>query len=382
MPETILRGMTWGHRRAIDPLRDAASRFTAEHPELAVEWHVRSLSAFEHQPFAEAIDGFDLIVFDHPHTGQIARERLLEPLDHFVADGDGALSPQNYIGPSLASYQYDGVVWGAPIDGATINAVYRDDLLRSVSDDVPTSWEDVIRLGEKTTSGGPRVLIAAHGHHALLTVFSLAANLGSQWRENEPIDRDVLAEAIDLFFRALYVSDWKASLASQAIHVHDLLHETDDYSYSPAAYGYATYGEGARGLAFGPFPGPNGAGGTILGGAGVGISAASAKKVEAARFVRDLTLAESQLRFVEHSGQPARVEAWDDESADRRMNGFFSQTRSTMEDSVIRPRFAGYVETETRLAHLLHRGLGGAISRRALVEELTAEMANRLVKKD
>jgi hypothetical protein len=53
-----------------------------------------------------------------------------------------------------------------------------------------------------------------------------------------------------------------------------------------------------------------------------------------------------------------------------------------MEDSVIRPRFAGYVETETRLAHLLHRGLGGAISRRALVEELTAEMANRLVKKD
>ena len=50
MAHTKLRGMTWGHRRAIDPLLAVEALFEQRHPGIAVEWESRPLHGFEFTP--------------------------------------------------------------------------------------------------------------------------------------------------------------------------------------------------------------------------------------------------------------------------------------------------------------------------------------------
>jgi hypothetical protein len=42
-----LRGMTWRHRRAVDPLMGTLDGFRARHPGMDIAWDARPLSGFE-----------------------------------------------------------------------------------------------------------------------------------------------------------------------------------------------------------------------------------------------------------------------------------------------------------------------------------------------
>ena len=42
-----LRGITWDHRRAIDPLTRTMPLFRQRHPDIEIEWSSRPLSGFE-----------------------------------------------------------------------------------------------------------------------------------------------------------------------------------------------------------------------------------------------------------------------------------------------------------------------------------------------
>lgn len=75
-----LRGMTWDHPRGYDPLV-ACSALYKDHNGVEITWEKRSLQDFESFPVEELARRYDLIVIDHPHAGQVAREGCLYPLD-------------------------------------------------------------------------------------------------------------------------------------------------------------------------------------------------------------------------------------------------------------------------------------------------------------
>ena len=128
MANQNLKGLAWGHRRATGPLEPLSAAFRRDHPDVSVEWSVRPLSDFEHQPIASIADRFDLMIIDHPFCGDIAASGACLPLEEAIPE----LSPDAdrlYVGPSLASYRFAGHVWAAPIDAATPHAAFRADLL-------------------------------------------------------------------------------------------------------------------------------------------------------------------------------------------------------------------------------------------------------------
>src|SRR6266511_2557162 len=143
MPDILLRGLTWDHRRAIDPLISTMPGFRARRPDVDIVWSRRPLHAFEFAPVHELAERFDLIVLDHPFVGDIAATRCLEPLDALI-DGETAFS---FVGPSLESYRYEGKTWALPIDAACQVAVARPDLLAALAREVPRTWSEMFDLG-------------------------------------------------------------------------------------------------------------------------------------------------------------------------------------------------------------------------------------------
>jgi hypothetical protein len=97
----VLRGMTWQHRRALDPLLGTLPAFRALHPAIDVAWDARPLAGFEFTPVAELVERYDLVILYHPFVGDIAGSECLLPLDGLADE----TSDRAFVGPSLASYR-------------------------------------------------------------------------------------------------------------------------------------------------------------------------------------------------------------------------------------------------------------------------------------
>src|ERR1700729_1046057 len=94
-----LRGMTWDHPRGFDPLV-ASAQVWREQTGVEVLWERRSLQDFESFPIQTLARQYDLIVIDHPHVGQITREKCLLPLDGPAHTA----RTQHFVGASFDSY--------------------------------------------------------------------------------------------------------------------------------------------------------------------------------------------------------------------------------------------------------------------------------------
>jgi multiple sugar transport system substrate-binding protein len=373
MTKTVLRGITWQHRRAVDPLEASLPAFRRERPEVEVVWDARPLSGFEFQPVEELAAAYDLIVLDHPFCGEIVRTGCLAPLDDLAATfPEGA-----FVGPSLESYRYDERIWALPLDAACQTAVHRPDLLARLGQDVPRSWAEVLALGEGAAERGLRLAIALAGVHSLMTFFSLCANLGRPCGASEGdgfVDRDTAREALDALRRLIElcppdVLDWNS------IALQDAMAGRDDLVFCPAVYGFATYAEAdnLHRLAYSDFTGLRAPffTGSTLGGAGLGISASSKHPEAAKSYAAFLTGAEAQLNFTAHHGQPARREAWEDAGANTRFHGFYRGTRQTIESAWIRPRHAGYLAFQHAAGELVESHLRGAVTEAELLSGLS-----------
>lgn len=369
-----LSGITWGHRRAIEPLVAASAVYRGS-TGTAVEWTVRSLGDFEHQPLHEAARTADLVVFDHPFCGVVAASSCFAPLTDRIPD---LSRPDRFVGASLDSYRYHGELWGAPVDGACNHAVFRHDLLPDPQA-VPETWADVIRLARSLAPRGRRLALAATSHHGLVAVAALCANLGKTWpngaRADFHPDPAALAEAIDAVREVLAFAPAEC-LEWNSIAVHDAMVGRDDLAYCPIVYGFAVYGAAAPALSFGPMPGlvPPHDRGSVLGGAAVGLSASCRDPEEALRYLTFLMEAGTQRDiFAAHSGQPARIEAWTDGPIDRRFAGYFSGVGSTLGKAVLRPRFVGYQQFEKRAGDRMEAMLRRAAPTRDIVAMIEAE---------
>jgi multiple sugar transport system substrate-binding protein len=371
MAQITLRGITWGHRRAIDPLLATLPAFNRQHPDIGIDWSSRSLHNFEFTPVQELARNFDLIILDHPFAGDIVERRCLRPLDDLLGSMSGA-----FVGRSLETYRYANQYWALPVDAACQVAVARPDLLDRLERPAPRDWAEMDALGQRARNQGLWLAIGLKGVHALMTFFTLCANLGRPCAEtldgpfvDPPTGRIALAAMHQLLsFCPPEALDWNS------IQLHEAMVDRDDLVYCPAVYCYATYAEAdiRKPLRFFDLPGlamPNAAGSTI-GGAGIGLSAHCTEPAAALAYIRYLGTLATQKAFAAHHGQPAHVEAWEDPDIDARFGGCFSATRATMEAAWCRPRYAGYLTFQAKGGELVEDHLRAGLSADGLLTRL------------
>src|SRR5580658_7218548 len=362
----FLRGLTWNHARATSALYAAREPLRQALPDVELTWEVQPLSGFEARPIAEAAQWYDLVIFDHPHVGEIAARGLFHPVDASLSAL--GLTDEDFVGPTLASYRYANQAWGFPLDAACQVSCARSDLLDELGVQAPQRWTQVFELGEAARHRDWRLAIAFHGVHALMTFLSLCANqkapLGDRLDgaafPHPEIAADSLAQMKALLrYCAPEVLDW------DSIALQEAMSRRDDLVYCPLVYGFVPYAKPARPrrLSYGPFPGVAGVDGSTLGGAGLGISAFCTQPGAAfavAGFLIDAAVQETLIAV--HDGQPARRSSWDSAVTDQHSSGFYSQTRTTLECAWIRPRFDGYLDFQRHGGLTVESYLRGVLS--------------------
>ncbi len=354
MTSIRLRGMTWDHPRGYDPLV-ACSALYKEQEGVEISWEKRSLQDFESFPVEELARQYDLIVIDHPHAGQIAREGCLYPLDQpgFSAQRRSMLASS--VGLSYQSYVFGGRLWALPLDAATQVQAWRPDLLGSA----PETWEEVISLAR-----AGKVVLPLRAPHSLMCVMTLAANLGWQaGGRGEDFMPHALGELVVGRLAALVSHLDERCFSLDPIAALDMMAESDDIACCPLVYGYVSYahpGFRPHRLAFADIPclGSSGPLGSVLGGTGLAVSARSRHCEAALGFAYWITSAEVQRGpYAAAGGQPGHGAAWLDAAVDEAANGFYSQTRATLEGAMLRPRHDGYMDFQDKTAHCIAEGL-------------------------
>jgi multiple sugar transport system substrate-binding protein len=369
MAAVRLRGMTWDHRRAVDPLLATRAMFAELHPGIEIGWSSRPLHGFEFTPVEELARSYDMIILDHPFCGEIAASGCLLPVDEIVSDARSA-----FVGPSLESYVYAGRTWAVPVDAACQVAVSRPDLMGRLEATVPQDWAALLDLGRLAQRHGTKLAIGLRGVHSLMTFFTLCANLGTPCATSpdHPLADSGTARAALDHMRALLALCPKEALDWNSIALHDAMAARDDLIFCPAVYCYATYAEAdqRRPLRFHDFPGPRGPRGSTIGGTGLGISAHGANPEAALAYARFAAAVATQAAFALHHGQPARSEAWQDAEINARFGGCYAATLRTMDGCWIRPRFAGYLGFQAKAGDLIEYHLRGEIAERDLLDRL------------
>jgi multiple sugar transport system substrate-binding protein len=369
MPEAIhLKGMTWDHSRGYDPMVATSDAFARDNPGVSISWEKRSLQAFADRPIEEMADAYDLMVIDHPHVGEVARNGLLLALDGIGHDGELADLAEQSVGVSHRSYEFDGRQWALAIDAATPVAAFRADKLESA----PTRWEDVVALARTGEVGFALLEI-----NALMTFMGLAQNQGFALAEDDRfIAIDHGAQVLDQMAEITALVDPRC-LKLDPIGIYEWMGRTEDApAYSPFGYGYTNYSREG----YCPFPltfadapgvGDNGPGGTVIGGTGIAVSASSRHRDAAVNYAFWIASADCQRGlFFAAGGQPGNAVAWEDEVCNAATRNFFTNTRQTLETAYLRPRYNGYMGFQDTAGHIVHAFLRKQTTRQATLDAL------------
>jgi multiple sugar transport system substrate-binding protein len=316
-----------------------------------IRWEPRSLKEFGVASVEDLARDYDLVVIDHPHIGLIAETGCAVPLDEVAAPGDLAALGAGSPGRSHQSYHYGGRQWALAVDAACQVSARRPDLLP----EPPGRWDEVLEL-----SRHGRVLWPLGDVDSAASLLTLLAGLGHPvtFADGHVIDRAAALEALGLMREAARGSDPRC-LSMNPINVLDTLSSADDFWYAPLTFGYLNYsraGHPGRRLAFGDIPrigaGPEPAG-SLLGGAGLMISAYRPHRAEAAGYALHVAASATQrTTYLTAGGQPAHHDVWADPAADEVSGGFFSGTGRTTAASWTRPRTPGFVRFQNEMIEL------------------------------
>ena len=365
-----LRGMTWDHARGFDPMVATAAAYAAAHPGVEITWEKRSLQAFADRPIAEMAQSYDLMVIDYPHVGEVARQGNLLPLDG-LRDAEMAALAAGSVGQSHPSYGFAGRQWALALDAATPVACLRPDLL----DAVPRLWAEVVDLARTGRVGFALIPI-----NALMTFFGMARNLGYDVAADPAhlIAPANGAHVLGLLREIVALMD-RRCLSLDPIGVYEWMgRQADAPAYAPFGYGYTNYarqGYCAYPLQFHDAPGiiaptPRG---TVLGGTGIAVSAFGKHPEVAVDYAFWIAGADCQKGlYTASGGQPAHAAAWDDDSCNALTDNFFRNTRATLEQAWVRPRYDGYMHLQDRAGEIVHACLRGDASETATLAALDA----------
>ena len=150
MKEVIsLKGIAWDHPRGYEPLRATSAAYSEKHPEVRIEWDIRSLKAFGDMPIEDLIDSYDLITIDHPYMGQADANQLLLPLEKQLPEKAlNELAVQS-VGLGFNSYFYNDHLYALPIDAAAQVAASKNDLFNKLNLSLPKTRTDLFDFYKK-----------------------------------------------------------------------------------------------------------------------------------------------------------------------------------------------------------------------------------------
>jgi len=353
---TEISVLAWDDPRGYAPLEIAARFFMAAHPGTRVRIDRRPLSAFEDQDIGEATAGHDLICIDHPFLGEAVEAGVILNIDE-LAVRHGITVPRGSVGPTDASYVWQGSQWILAADAACQVASWLPDVLGN-DFEPPQTLQAVLHLAEAQPG---LVGQSFNPIHCSCTFISLCAGSGESRSDAGGMDvpEPVAREAIQ-FLRAMAKSADPRCAHMSPIEVMDLMCGGDSpLGYAPFIFGYSNYGrEGYRAhrARFADVPSNRGAPeGAILGGVGLAVTARSAFPAQALKFAATVCGDSFQAgSYFAAGGQPAARAAWDDPTLDNSTNGFFAQTRTSIETAHVRPRFRGFHERQRTIAHTVH----------------------------
>lgn len=335
-----LKGMTWDHPRGYAPLEKAAAIYKETHPDVEIIWDRRSLQAFADRPLSLMTQDYDLLIIDHPHVGEAERDHSLLPLNGTGHDAELEEFAKRSIGPSYVSYDYKGSIWALPVDAAAQVSCWRPDLLSTP----PTSWDEVVALAEQK-----KVIFPLKPIDAMASFCTLSANIGHPLAagKDQPLDRNAAREVFKNLF-AVVRHLTPSCLSANPIEVLEVMSKEDDYAYCPLLYGYNSYSrpQATNPIAFGDIPvlGSNGPCGSMIGGAGLAVSAHCEHKEVALNFAFWIMSGKSQSGFYfDAMGQPGHLDAWESPRTNKQSLNFFLNTQKTLETSWLRPRYDGFL---------------------------------------
>jgi multiple sugar transport system substrate-binding protein len=353
--DIILSGMTWSHPRGHAPLV-ACSKLWRKKTGVEIRWDKRSLQDFEAYPVKELARRYDLIVIDHPHVGQVTREGCLAPFDDpSDAAGREELARAS-VGPSYASYDWQGRQWALPIDAATQVLAWRPDLVTAP----PGSWDEAVELAREGAT-----LCPMRPPHSLMVLYTLTGNLGRPCAVEGPdlVEAEAGSEAFERMRELTALID-RRCFGMDPIDVLQAMADADSsFACAPFIYGYVSYaaeGFRARRIRFADIPalGSNGPVGSALGGTGIAVSALSRNKRAAADFAYWVASADVQAGpYAASGGQPGHAAAWESDAVNAPVADFYRATRRTLDGSWLRPRHDGYMTFQDAAARLLNEAL-------------------------
>lgn len=369
-----LKGMTWNHPRGIDPMV-ACSRIWKERTGVEIGWDKRSLQDFESYPVEDLAREYDLIVIDHPHVGEITAQNCLVPLDLHGSRQARLAIAEGSVGGSFASYEWEGRLWGFPIDAAAQVQAWRPDLIEKA----PDRFDEVVELARNG-----RVLIPMRPPHSLMTFYTLAANLGTPCATGGPgglIAPEIGTPVYDRI-AALMRDVPDDCYAMDPIAVFERTCEAgSEIACIPLIYGYVNYGiAGFRPhrLAFADIPDAGGKGpvGSALGGTGIAVSAFSEHIPEATDFAYWIASGEVQSGpFAAAGGQPGHADGWEDETVNTATSDFYRGTRRTLDNAWMRPRHKGYMAFQAKASERLNAGLAAGEPGSPVIADINAMFA-------
>jgi multiple sugar transport system substrate-binding protein len=363
------RGLTWDHPRGSQALGRAAElRCGVDRAsEFELSWDVHSLAGFESTPIEQTAKDYDLIVLDHPHLGSAISTGSVIPLDSVFDASELDTWRASSVGRTFESYEHDGLNWALPLDAASQVAVARPELRGQL----PRTWAEV----EQLASHAP-VALSLAGPHAALTLMSICVALGEE-PAVEPgrfVSSGNGTAALELM-RRLGTAAPTGSDVLDPIALLETMQDTDAILYCPLVFGYVTYSaaDPTSGLVFGDAPRATGAGrpGSTLGGTGLAISTRCAITPALLDHLRWLMSDAAQTKFLPaEAGQPSSAIAWSDEAVNAASGNFYRNTRATIDDAWVRPRYDGYIGFQTTASEVIRAAMSGRLSAHAAVREL------------
>ncbi len=363
-----LRGMTWDHPRGFDPMVATSTAYAAAHAGVSITWEKRSLQAFADRPISEMAQTYDLMVIDHPHVGEVAKQGNLLALDG-LREAQMAALAKGSVGLSHPSYEIDGHQWALAIDTATPVACLRPDLL----DQVPRIWSEVLDLAKAGRVGFALIPI-----NALMSFFGMARNLGYGIADQPDhlMDRAEAQHVLGLLREIVALMDPRC-LKLDPIGIYEWMgRQNQAPAYSPFGYGYTNYSRAGFcrfPLAFHDAPGVTETSprGTVLGGTGIAVSAFTKHRDVAVDYAFWIAGADCQKGlFTASGGQPAHAAAWEDHACNKMTADFFRNTRATLDTAWLRPRYDGYMGLQDRAGDIVHACLRGEVGEAATIAAL------------
>jgi multiple sugar transport system substrate-binding protein len=375
MSEIItLKGIAWDHPRGYEPLRATSVAFIKKHPEIRIDWDIRSLKEFGDTPIEDLIETYDLITIDHPYMGQAHSNKLLVSLEEKLSEITLNEYRNQSVGPSFETYRYNSHLYALPIDAAALVAASRNDLISTLNLELPDTRQKLLDFYKKIPKGYSVAwpLCATDLWCTFLTL--CAQDAGRDFIENRKIDEKMGSKVwneLQEHLKHLH----PGSLNWNPIQILDFMATEDEIIYSPFLFGYTNYsreGYAKNVVHFSNSPtNPANDVSTILGGVGLAVSAKCKHVDLAVAYMNYVARAETQEGiYTKNGGQPGNLIAWESAANNLICHDFFDETRTTMEKAYVRPQHKGWNEFQEQGAELLHNSLVKNISSHKVVKDL------------